>query len=872
MFRLRRFRAFLIVAVVVFVCAYEFYLNDWGVPSIETLGFSTPRNKNENQRYEPPSPGPPAEHPQSPPEPDAPNNDKHAEHVPEAPKSKANPTYARTATPAAQTVTGEELLQEQSSDNFELSRQAQGRLSVPARPAGKPSAVWVEQPEHFPVQKVTELPVGDGQQIPRIQYDFQEESAERKKGTTARRKAVKEAFKHAWKGYSAYAMGHDELRPLTNGSADGFNGWGATLVDTLDTLWIMGLHDEFEWAVGNVTQINFKTSPRKDIPMFETTIRYLGGLLAAYDLSNGKYTILLDKAVELAEVMMGAFDTPNRMPDPYYKWAPSYASQPHRSDTHTVLAELGSLAMEFTRLAQITKEHKYYDAIARITDELEKWQDKTSWQGLWPIRVDSSGCKKSSLRPKDASKSDGESAKGNSGTLGKRQVDDASDNEAAPLVPNPNDEAFEASDFVSAELLDDDVFAADCESQGLAHEPREETHMYSIGAMADSTYEYFPKMHALLEGRNRQYRSMYLKAADAIRKDFVFRPMLQDSKRDVRFLAKHELTADKSGRITKDWKIYEGSHLACYAGGMFALGSKIFDIPADMDLATKLTDGCVWSYESMPAGVMPELFALTPCEDEKHCSPDESKWHTSLDPNLQERFDAVARFNAHQKALAESANVDADALAEEEEAERKFNPSDKRKRAEAPAWKAPDRSTIARENEEHDEPAPTSATVGLSADGSFASSDDNTSPAPVVPRVALSHQKFVAARIAEERLTLPYTELQDRAYKLRPEALESVFIMYRITGDSTWREKGWKMFQSIVSATETASGHAQLKDVTSALGEQADKMESFWLAETLKYAYLLFSEESLVSLDEWVLNTEAHPFRRERGKTMARGM
>ena len=39
-------------------------------------------------------------------------------------------------------------------------------------------------------------------------------------------------------------------------------------------------------------------------------------------------------------------------------------------------------------------------------------------------------------------------------------------------------------------------------------------------------------------------------------------------------------------------------------------------------------------------------------------------------------------------------------------------------------------------------------------------------------------------------------------------------------------------------------------------------MESFWLAETLKYFYLLYSEPSLISLDEWVLNTEAHPFRR----------
>jgi len=59
-----------------------------------------------------------------------------------------------------------------------------------------------------------------------------------------------------------------------------------------------------------------------------------------------------------------------------------------------VLAELGSLAVEFTRLAQITKEPKYYDAIARITDSLEEWQNHTRLPGMWPTYVDASGCER----------------------------------------------------------------------------------------------------------------------------------------------------------------------------------------------------------------------------------------------------------------------------------------------------------------------------------------------------------------------------------------------------------------------------------------------------------------------------------------------
>jgi mannosyl-oligosaccharide alpha-1,2-mannosidase len=44
-------------------------------------------------------------------------------------------------------------------------------------------------------------------------------------------------------------------------------------------------------------------------------------------------------------------------------------------------------------------------------------------------------------------------------------------------------------------------------------------------------------------------------------------------------------------------------------------------------------------------------------------------------------------------------------------------------------------------------------------------------------------------------------------------------------------------------------------------GQKDDKMQSFFLAETLKYLYLLFSPSTVIPLDEWVFNTEAHPVR-----------
>lgn len=77
--------------------------------------------------------------------------------------------------------------------------------------------------------------------------------------------------------------------------------------------------------------------------------------------------------------------------------------------------------------------------------------------------------------------------------------------------------------------------------------------------------------------------------------------------------------------------------------------------------------------------------------------------------------------------------------------------------------------------------------------------------------------------------------------------------MYRITGDKALQDAAWRMFQSIEKLARTNIAHAGIEDVRTLNTEKFDKMESFWLAETLKYFYLIFSEPSLISLDEYVL-------------------
>ena len=203
------------------------------------------------------------------------------------------------------------------------TQDGQGRLEI-IGDNSIPKIHWKKQPEHFPLpsESIIQLPTGKPKAIPTIQYEFPDESAKEKFDREKKLDIIKKTFLFSWSGYKKNAWMHDELSPVTGQFRDPFCGWAATLVDSLDTLWMMGLKSEFEEATKAVANIDFTTSIRNDIPLFETVIRYLGGLIAAYDLGGSKYNILLDKAVELAEILIGAFDTPNRMPMTFYLWKP----------------------------------------------------------------------------------------------------------------------------------------------------------------------------------------------------------------------------------------------------------------------------------------------------------------------------------------------------------------------------------------------------------------------------------------------------------------------------------------------------------------------------------------------------------------------
>ncbi|WFD04474.1 mannosyl-oligosaccharide 1,2-alpha-mannosidase [Malassezia obtusa] len=521
--------------------------------------------------------------------------------------------------------------------------------------------------------------------LPRVQHAFpsphrhsgQANDRGRDAMIAERQLLVRSAFVRAWQGYKRHAWGADEVRPVSMKPNNNFNGWGATIVDALDTLLVMDLHEEYNLARHHVYDIDFhyiggerSAYGQHDgrVPVFETGIRYLGGLLSAYDLTGD--ALMLDRAEELAQLILPAFDTLTGLPVGRMRFdEPSNFTEPRGRHESVVLAEATSMLLEFTRLWQVTGNRTYFDRVQRVTDFIDRnLTAKSELGSLMTTRI----------YPE-------------SPTLGGK---------------------------------------------------------YTFGGQADSYYEYLVKEHQLLGGRLPQYARMYGAAIDDATEHLI-----KDVHVVPRAPALAIFTETYGPKARYEPKL---EHLGCFAGAMLGLGARLLpQRTRDLNVARRITETCWWAYNATRTGLGPEEIVF-------------------YRPHDTDRFE-----------ILEGAN---------------------------------------------------------------------------------------GTRLRGEPAGNPMTGVRYGAasYYNRPETIESVFYLYRLTGDPVWQERGWQMFAAWMTHGLVASGVSALHNVHNVPASHADSMESFTLAETFKYYYLLFSPPELVSLDDFVFTTEAHPFLAPRKGRWAR--
>jgi len=452
---------------------------------------------------------------------------------------------------------------------------------------------------------------------------------------------VRDAFLHAWRGYRRFAWGTDELQPVSKKGRDSFGNIGMTVLDSLTTLHLMGLHEEFEQGADFVRKhLDFDSADR-EVSVFELTIRALGGLLGAHSLTGRP--IFLQRARELADRLLPALNSTSGLPMPRWNIARQGGTA---TGEPTVLAEAGSLQLEFRYLTAATGDLRYGRAADACFDAIQA----TNVVGLMPVQ----------LTPPDQSP------------------------------------------------------------------PRVVASRYAMGALADSYYEYLLKQW-LQNPAEERFKGIWISVMEQL--PALIRPKPTPEKASKR-APQYKLVEANAGGGT----IYKMDHLSCFVPGMIALGLLTLP-PADLDEGRNAT------------------------------------WHQ----------------------LAEGLTASCTEL-----------------------W--------------------TSTKSGLAPEYALLSSG---------PPFSISQIPGGA-----------------RHSFLRPETAESLFYLYRLTGKNKYRKWGKKLFDAIVTNGKVDAGFASVADVQHVPTEKLDDMQSFVMAETFKYLYLLFSPNDVLDLDKYVLNTEAHPLRR----------
>ncbi|XP_070992984.1 endoplasmic reticulum mannosyl-oligosaccharide 1,2-alpha-mannosidase-like isoform X1 [Oncorhynchus clarkii lewisi] len=338
--------------------------------------------------------------------------------------------------------------------------------------------------------------------------EVEQEGHSHKEPEVDRLEAVRDAFRHAWKGYKEFAWGKDELRPMSKSYGEWF-GLGLTLIDALDTMWILNLKKEFEEAKTWVsTELSFDKDV--DVNLFESTIRILGGLLSTYHLTGD--TLFLDKAKDIGTRLMPAFNTPSKIPYSDVNIGKGTAHPPRWTSDSTV-AEVTSIQLEFRELSRLTQDTRYQAAVDEVMQKVHKLEGKQD--GLVPMFI------------------------------------------------NTNSGQF--------------------------------THlgMFTLGARADSYYEYLLKQW--IQGGKKETALLedYLQALEGVKKNLL----KKSSPNRLTFVG--ELS---HGRFSPKM-----DHLVCFLPGTLALGAH-HGLPAEhMELAKQLMETCYQMYAQMETGLSPEI-------------------------------------------------------------------------------------------------------------------------------------------------------------------------------------------------------------------------------------------------------------------------
>ncbi|CAN0317850.1 unnamed protein product [Discosporangium mesarthrocarpum] len=170
----------------------------------------------------------------------------------------------------------------------------------------------------------------------------------------------------------------DELLPLSKRGQDWF-GLGLTIIDSMDTLWLAGEREEYTRCLKWVEH-ELRVDINKNVNVFETTIRVLGGLLSAYHLSGDN--ALLRKATDLGSRLSSAFSSRSGVPYSDVNLSTRRTFNPgHGVLGLSSLAEATTLQLEFSYLSRVSGDPSFAIKANQASESVEEGRQRLGWSG-----------------------------------------------------------------------------------------------------------------------------------------------------------------------------------------------------------------------------------------------------------------------------------------------------------------------------------------------------------------------------------------------------------------------------------------------------------------------------------------------------------
>ncbi|KOG97770.1 putative mannosidase MNL2 [Saccharomyces eubayanus] len=681
---------------------------------------------------------------------------------------------------------------------------------------------------------------------------------------------VKEIFMKSW----------EQEQLLLKSKLKRESTWPIDLIDSLDTLYLCGETKLFQDSVNLIEDFDFRIPPLAveviDIP--DVTNRVLEGLLSAYELSMDKR--LLTKAKQVADFILRSFDTPNRVPILRFFWKSDLRNR--FPDRETPSGQLTTMSLAFIRLSQLAHLNKYFDAVERVFTTIRQSYNEFDMDFMLPDVVDASGCQ----------------------LLTSREIEKGVHIKGSGIMKSINEDfkfvhCQQLGIFLSSPSLDDSQEQPRYQSYGI----NEKTipileNLLKIDDLFQSSYdilggssknanpatedananddivedgEYIEKRNLksgqkkesaenALNGKSVIDSQMFLTySISHIFKFMTFQPMFPKQKGNptVKFLSS-VLTKSQFTPATNELDVtvkrsYNVSLNSCRLGGILGLSSRIspqggvnskYILPSSLlEMSETITQSCFALMKEFD-GLVPQKLQLDPCSDDKNegCefnSEVKSQMIIGGEYEILENDQDTGIKVWNHGTNGDNHRVKRNIIAGDELVE---NESIKYH------------------------------TLGKTKSATAANDDEITQM-----RRVYTFGKDIKPHITKDDIVgykwtnhpdwpLWVNKVESRRL-LDSNIIESIFYMYRISGEEKWRSMGRQSFEillrELMKLNSGAKGMWQVKEFYENGEKTNNDLPSYWFSRTLKYYLLLFSGGDTISLDEYILTQGGHIIKKK---------